>query len=269
LVPTATMKITIPHSNAQEIERQQAIIDQAAQDRENRKQKTTPKDTLIKDLRLYYTYSLPAPLFYLNRYTSLVLTSLVQKKLMCPGYHHLYISIGETREDALKRAHILEDWYTFGIAVLPKNTLYEALPDEQQALVLKAIQEGLEDIAALDGLDTQKISEAIAEARETGVLAETIFKAKENKKITFVISTKVIPGQVEQEIFFTIVDKDTEKVARWKFGEENPFVIGGWFGTITVTNKKIRTKPRAHMDLVLAGKPMELELDVAEELAKC
>ena len=62
-------------------------------------------------------------------------------------------------------------------------------------------------------------------------------------------------------------DKDTNRITRWKFGQENIFLIGGWFETINVTNKKITIKPRANMDLVLEGKQKIIELDVEKELA--
>jgi hypothetical protein len=196
-----------------------------------------------------------------------VLRQLIQKEFKCPHYHHLYISIADTKDEALKRAIIVEDWFTYGVAVLKEETLLKADHNEQQALVLNALKEGLLDIAELDKLDKSKILDAISEAKEIGLLSEILYKAKENNKITFVISTKSILGQNEEEIYFTIVDKDTNRIARWKFGQENIFLIGGWFGTINVTNKKITIKPRANMDLVLEGKQKIIELDVEKELA--
>jgi hypothetical protein len=235
--------------------------------RQERKNRDAANETLIRDIRLYYAYKLPGNLFYLNRYADIVLRQLIKKEFKCPHYHHLYISIADTKEEALKRAIVPEDWFTFGVAVLKEEILLGADHAEQQRLVLNAIKDGLLDIAALDKLDKEKISEAINEAKETDVLHEMIFKVKENTKIVFAISTKIIPGQNEEEIFFTLINKETNRTARWKFGQENIFLIGGWFGTIHVTNKKITIKPRANMDLVLEGKQKIIELDVEEELA--
>jgi hypothetical protein len=232
------------------------------QARDERPGKYLPKDKLIRDIRLYYDYRLPASMFYLNRFSDVVLEELIKLDFRCPVYHHLYISIADTREAALEKVIIVEDWYTYGIAVLPKATLFDASPAEQQTLVLRAIRDGLMDIALLDDLDTDKILDAIQAAGKIGVLTERIFKAKENNKITFVISTKTIAGANKEEIYFTLIDKKTERTVRWKFGEENIYTIGGWFGSIAVTNKIVRTKPRANMDLVLKGKQMTLEIDV-------
>jgi hypothetical protein len=235
--------------------------------RDERQGKYLPKDKLIKDIRLYYDYNLPASMFYLNRFADVVLEELIKLDFRCPVYHHLYIAVADSREAALKKVIIVEDWYTYGIAVLPKATLFAANPAEQQTLVLNALRDGLMDIALLDDLDTDKILDAVQAAGKTGVLTERIFKAKENNKIAFVISTKTIAGANKEEIYFTLIDKKTEQTVRWKFGEENIYVIDGWFGSIAVTNKIVRTKPRAHMDLVLKGKQMNLEIDVEKTFA--
>lgn len=237
------------------------------QARDDRRSRDLPKDKLIRDIRPFFDYQLPVNMFYLNRYADVVLQELIRMDFKCPVYHHLYISIADTREEALKKVFIVEDWYTFGIAVLPKDRLFQATPEDQQFLVLNAIRDGLMDIATMDNLDTDKVLDAIQTAKATGVLSERVFKAKENNRIAFVISTKTIAGTNKEDIYFTLIDKQNDRTAHWKFGEENIFVIGGWFGTITVTNKVVRTKPRAHMDLVLKGKQQCLEIDVEKTLA--
>ncbi|NOT91094.1 hypothetical protein [Ferruginibacter sp.] len=262
-----TLEFLTRTSKEENINSQNAQIENSETKRLERKNRNLIGDTLIRDIRLSFAYKLPRTLFYLNRYADIVLRQLIYKEFKCPQYHHLYISIADTKEDALKRAIAVEDWFTYGVAVLQEETLLKADHSDQQALVLNALKEGLLDIAELDKLDKSKILEAINEAKDIGVLSEIIYKAKENNKITFAISTKTILGQNEEEIYFTIVDKDTSRIARWKFGQENIFLIGGWFGTINVTNKKITIKPRANMDLVLEGKQKIIELDVEKELA--
>ncbi|MBS1511736.1 MAG: hypothetical protein JST86_12895 [Bacteroidetes bacterium] len=234
--------------------------------RRERLHNNTEADTLIRDIRLYFAYKLPPSLLYLNRFANLVLRLLNNKEFKCPGYHHLYISIADTREEALKKAIIVEDWYTFGVAVLAEDTLVKASHDKQQKLILQAIEEGLLDIATLDKLNKSKIQEAIKEAAEIGVLTEIPFKVKENKRFAFAISTKTVLGLNEEEIFFTILDKESGLIVKWKFGQENIFLIGGWFGTLNVTNKKITIKPRAYMDMVLKDRPKIIEIDVLKEL---
>lgn len=262
-----TLEFLIKTSKEENINSQKAQIENSETKRQERKNKNLISDTLIRDIRLSFAYKLPRTLFYLNRYADIVLRQLIYKNFKCPHYHHLYVSIADTKEEALKRAIIVEDWFTYGIAVLKEDTLLKADHTEQQTLVLNALKEGLLDIAELDKLDKAKILQAISEANEIGVLSEIIFKAKENNKIAFAISTKTLLGRNEEEIYFTIIDKETNRTARWKFGQENIYLIGGWFGTINVTNKKITIRPRANMDLVLEGKQKIIELDVEKELA--
>lgn len=232
-----------------------------------RKNKALPKDKLIRVIRLYYTYKLPKSLFYLNRLTETTLRALIKKEFYCPQYHHLYISVANTRDEALKRALIAEDWFTYGIAVLKEETLLQASELERESLVLNVIKEGLLDIAELDGLDKNKILNAVNEARLIGALSETNVKFKENNKIVFIISTKGILGKIEEEVFFTIIDKTTKRAAKWKFGEENSHLIGNWFRTISVSNRSIKTKPSANMGLVLKDKQMYFDFDIEKELA--
>ncbi|GAA3924694.1 hypothetical protein [Hymenobacter algoricola] len=262
-----SLEFLITTSKQENISLQKFQIENSEIKRQERKDRKLTSDTLIRDIRLLFDYKLPRTLFYLNRYADIVLRQLIQKDFKCPHYHHLYISIADTKEEALKRAIVVEDWFAYGIAVLKEDILLKADHSEQQALVLNALKEGLIDIAELDKLDEEKVLAAISEAKEIGVLSEIIYKAKENNKITFTISTKTILGQNEEEIYFTIVDKETDKIAKWKFGQENIFLIGGWFGTINVANKKITIKPRANMDLVLEGKQKIIEIDVEKELA--
>ena len=224
-------------------------------------------DKPIRDIRLFFKYALPPSLFYLRRYADLVLHLLTEKGLLCPHYDHVYIRIADSEKDALANVVVVEDWYTYGIAVLKEETLLAADHAEQQALVLNAIKEGLLDIAALDKLDGSLIHEAIREASAIGLLAEMVYKTKENNTVAFTISTRIIQGANEEEIYFSITDKRNNRIAKWKFGQENIFLIRGWFGNIQVTGKKIRIKPRPNMDAALGGRQKIIELDVLQELA--
>ncbi len=235
--------------------------------RAERKANVQIVDTLIRDIRLYFTYQLSQSLFYLNRYTELVCSYLRQNDFKCPGYHHLYISVADTEEMALSESIIIEGWFTYGIAVLKEQTLLNAQPSQQQELYLNAVKEGLLDIADLDHLDKIKILEAVAFAKENGAVSEVVYKSKDNKKIEFTISLKPVIEKNEDEIFFTIIDKTTHRIARWKFGQENSYAISLWLAFINVTNKKITIRSRAYTQLALAGKPLIIELDVERELA--
>ncbi|MCS3801812.1 hypothetical protein [Niastella sp. OAS944] len=230
--------------------------------RELRRQQYPEPDTLLQDIRIYFTYSIPNTYFYLFTFTQVILRILQKNEFKCPGYSHIYISIGETKEEAIARAYELEDWYRFGIAVMTKEELLNASGDELEALMLEKINNGLKDIAALDSLDVTKIDKAIHHAREWGIFHERIIREKENENYCFRIVAKPIKQKVEEEIYFTLIDRITHNIYIWKFGELALLDTLGWLQKITVTNNIIRTKPAANMQLVLKGKKNELELSI-------
>jgi hypothetical protein len=230
--------------------------------RELRRQQYREPDTALQDIRVYFTYSLPNTYFYLFTFTQVILRILQKNRFLCPGYSHIYISIGETEEEAIARAYELEDWYRFGIAVMEKEELLNASDDELEALMLEKITDGLKDIAALDNLDIDKIEEAVQYAQDWGIFHERIIKEKENQHYLFRIAAKPIKKRIEEEIYFTLIDRRNQNIYIWKFGELALLDTLAWLKKITVTNKFIRTKPAANMQLVLKGKKSELELSI-------
>ena len=230
--------------------------------RNERKKKRQQPDTSLKDIRLYFTYEVPNTYFYLFNFIQVILRVLQQKNFLCPGYSHIYISIGETLEDAIARAYELEEWYHFGIAVLPKDKFFGCPENEREALILQAIENGLFDIADLDYLDKRLLEEAINQAKEWGIFHEKIIQEKQNKRFRFRISSVPIKDDPEEEIYFTLIDRDETKEYKWKFGKLHLLEVRLWFFKINVTNKLIRTKPRARMEMVLKGRKKELEMSV-------
>lgn len=230
--------------------------------RELRRQQYRESDTLLQDIRVYFTYSIPNTYFYLFTFTQVILRILQKNQFKCPGYSHIYISIGETKEEAIARAYELEDWYRFGIAVMTREELLNAPDDELEALMLEKITDGLKDIATLDNLDVDKIDGAIHHAQEWGIFHERIIKEKENGDYLFRIVAKPIKQKVEEEIYFTLIDRRNHNIYIWKFGELALLDTLGWLQKITVTNKFISTKPAANMQLILKGKRNELELSI-------
>lgn len=224
--------------------------------------KTKKANRPLLDLRLYFTYALPRPLWYLQSYSDIILEFLQRSRFRCPVYTHIYISIGDTKKDAISRAYDIEKWYRFGIAVLPLSKLSKATIEKQEQLFLKAIEQGLLDVAKRDGLDTKRIRAAIAYAKEAGVLQETTINQKENTKYLFRITNQPIKGKTNGDIYFSLFDKVEQKDYKWKFGGLNSLEASWWFFSISVTNKEIRTKPKANMELVLKGKKNRLKLSV-------
>lgn len=230
--------------------------------RKERKKSKHKPDTLIKDIRLYFTYEVPNTYFYLFNFTQVILRILQQKTFSCPGYSHIYISVGENEKEAIARAYELEDWYRFGIAVLPEDDFFNCPDEKREDQMLQTIANGLYDIAELDHLDKKALKEAIAQAKEWGIFHERIIQQKENKKFCFRMSSMPVRNSIEEEVYFTLIDRDEANEYKWKFGQLFLLEAVSWFFKITVTNKVVRTKPRANMDLVLKGKKKELEMSV-------
>src|SRR5476649_1379232 len=94
-------------------------LERAINLRAERKKNQKPKDTIIKDLRVYYNSLPPKALYpYDYQYTEIFLNILRNKGLGCPHYHHLYIQAGKTIEDCLIHSVPYDNWYVCGIAVI-------------------------------------------------------------------------------------------------------------------------------------------------------
>lgn len=230
--------------------------------REKRRNQHQAPDTPAREIRLLSTYEFPKKYKYLDIYRDVVVRILRQKQFLCPGYSHIYISIGETEEEAIAATYESDSWSRFGIAVLKKETLLNTPVDQLDALMLKTITDGLHDIAELDHLDRHKIDEAIQLAGERGLFHERVINEKENGKYIFQVLAKPLVGRMEEEIFFALTDRENLQVYHWKFGELQHHFVQDWLFKLNVTNKLIRTKPRANMLLVLKGRKMELELSI-------
>lgn len=230
--------------------------------RERRKKEFHEADTDIKDIRLYFTYDVPPEYHYLYNFTDTIGRILHQKQFLCPGYSHIYIAIGENEEEAIARAIEVEEWYRFGIAVLRKEELVNTPQEKLEALMLKTIADGLHDLAMLDKLDAAKIDEAVQQAADWGLMHERVLKESENRKYLFRVLAKPIAKKKEEEIFFSLTDREDQQIYKWKFGNLSLWDALPWLFKINVTNKLIRTKPAAHTRLVLVGKKMELEMSI-------
>lgn len=219
-------------------------------------------DKVILDLRLYFSYDLPKPLWYLQSFSDIILQFLQREQFRCPGYTHIYISIGETKKEALEEAYEVEKWYRYGIAVLPLSELLNAPDNIKEQLLLKVIADGLLDLAQRDGLDATTIRAAVAHAKKEGVFQETVLNQKQSSKYAFRITSLPVKAKAECDIYFALFDKAEQKEYKWKFGRLAPLEASWWFFFLTVTNTEIRTKPKANMELVLKGRKNNLKLSI-------
>jgi hypothetical protein len=146
----------------------QETIEANRQDRITREQSAIEKKKLIYDLR--FMYSLPntglryfSP--YETRFCDRILDKLRAKKFRLPGYTHLYIQVSDSFENALFHATRPLNWFVYGIAVFENYTDYPTMREvDKKRVVFDLIKQGLNDIAAVDKLDTKILDEALDEA---------------------------------------------------------------------------------------------------------
>src|ERR1700741_4159682 len=113
------------------------------------------------------------------------------------------------------------------------------------------MSDGLLELAERDNLDKAKIKAAIAYTKKGGLFQEATINQKQNSKYLFRITMLPVKGKSNSDIYFSLIDKTEQKEYKWKFGRLFSLEASWWFFNITVTNKEIRTRPKANMELVL------------------
>jgi len=157
--------------NVQQQEQVQVdLVKKALELREKRKHQDPPKDKSIKDLRVYYNGLPKAALYpYDYQYAEIFLNMLAREELRYPKYHHLYIQVAKTMDEALKASFAIEDWYVNGLAVIDFDHYQQLSEKEKEHCVFDLIAEGLKDIAILDQLDFSKMEEVFRKIKEKGL----------------------------------------------------------------------------------------------------
>jgi len=235
--------------------------------RKERQLKTRPKTRLIRDLRVY-TSGLPQKAFYPFdfQYSEIFLNILMQKGLLCPVYHHLYIRITPTREEALKNSIAGEDWFVYGIAAVDFMK-YKSLSESEKAkYVFELICTGIRDIAEIDKLDNSIIEDTINEIRKKGLDTELFFKRVENNLYTLTVSYFSKSMEEKSPVFFSLTDKKTGKTVKKQIGKADNSQIHPWLQKINLTNKliKVTSSKSSKPDVWLKGLPRNMEFDITE-----
>lgn len=242
-------------------------IKRALESRENRRLQNIPKNQLIRDLRVYCN-GLPQTALspYDYQYCEILLNLLSYEGLMCPNYHHLYIRIAQTREEALRNSVASTEWFVNGISVIDYEK-YQTLNDKKKAkFVFEAIVAGLKDIAEIDKLDLSKIEKVVEKVREKGLETELVFRTLENKNYFLEINYIVRTIKDKCPVFFSLTDKLTKQTKRIEIGKIEHYKIRFWLQKITLTNKKIKIKSsdsiRGQVNLKGMQTNMEFDIDV-------
>lgn len=249
---------------------QDDLIKKALELREKRKHQELPKDKLIRDLRVYYN-ALPNKAFYPYdyQYSEIFLNLLTRNELRCPKYHHLYIQVAKTMDDALKASFAIEDWYVYGLAVIDFDH-YQQLPEKQkERCVFDLIVAGLKDIADLDQLDKTGIENVIRKIEEKGLDTELLFEEIENN--SHLLRITYLSRSMEEgcPVFFNLTDKTTQQTKRTEIGRAEKDQLRMWLQKISLTRKQIKIKSSSSVrgEVWLKGMPKAMEFEI-EDLMK-
>lgn len=160
------------HTKYENIIRKERIA-KILKEREERKNVNLEKKRLIKDIRLYTSFNSNGKnpfVPYENQICSAILAKLRKAKFRLPNYDHLYIQVSDTFENALYDTLRLCSWYVYGIAIYEDFENYEKLNEmDKKRAVFDLIKQGLYDIAEIDKLDMNILTEVIKET-ETEII---------------------------------------------------------------------------------------------------
>jgi hypothetical protein len=248
-------------------EAKNSAVSLANQLRNERQKVDRPKNKLIRDLRVYYC-SLPNKALYPydTIYSEIFLNLLVRERLMCPTYHHLYINVAKSVNDALLSAFSFKDWHVNGLAIIDYEKYQTLTEKEKENVVFQTILSGLLDIATIDKLDIDIINKVAEKIQENGIDTELHFKTIENKSYKLVITYFSRSMEDECPVFFNLTDKTNNITKRHQIGKAGRLQLYMWMQKITLNNKQIiiKSSDSIRAQVWLKDKPTLLEFDISE-----
>lgn len=254
-------------NKVQEVEAEDEELDRAKKLRSERLSVDKPKDKRIRDLRVYYN-GLPRRALYPYDYvyTEIFLNLLAREGLMCPTYHHLYIQVAKTTDEALRHSFSFDDWYVNGISIVDFDKYQTLSEKEKDRAAFEVILAGLKDIATLDKLDMKMIDRVAKQIMTDGVDTELLYKTIENDDHKLTITYLSRSMEEECPIFFNLTDKAKNITKRHQIGKADNLQFRLWLQKITLNKKKIKVKSSDSIrgQVWLKGKPTTLEFEISE-----
>jgi hypothetical protein len=254
-------------NESQKSQVQDETILRAKKLREERRLSNKTKDKRIRDIRVYYN-SLPNKALYPYdyQYTEIFLNILASKEFSCPTYHHLYIQVAKTEEEALKNSFAIEDWYVNGISQIDFENYQKESEDKKEIIVLETLIQGLRDIVEIDKLDETIFEETVDLIKKQGLNTELTYKTVENKNLILTITYYSKSMEEKCPVFFNLTDKNSNVTKRIEIGKAENNQIHMWLQKITLTNKliKVKSSESVRADVWLKDLPRKMEFEVAE-----
>ena len=247
-------------------------LHKAVEAREKRKSLNMKKNKLLRDIRVFAF--LPqgqtlSPFDYI--YCEIFLHILQRENFLCPTYHHIYIRVAAQKQDALRDSINMENWYTYGIAVLDYEQYRTMSLEEKERKVFDVICSGLYDVAELDKLDKNILAKAIAEIQLKGLETELIHYSGENKNYKVQISYFVKSRDEGCPIYLTVKDKSLKKTVRKLLGTaQDTTQLRYWLRHINLTSSslKIQSAKSFRAGLYIQDKPKILNFTLRNEFSE-
>jgi len=243
------------------------VLDRVKEIREERKRTNKVKDKKVRDVRIYYNGFPNKALYpYDFQYVEIFRNLLRRSDLLCPTYHHLYIQASKNFEDGLRSSFSIEDWYVNGISVLDYDKYSRSSESEKEQIVIELISNGLLDIATVDNLDVSIIKNITDKVKSAGLDTELIFDRVENNNHALTITYLSRSMEERCPIFFSLLDKKTNRTNKIQIGRADNFQIYFWLQKVSLTRNKIKVKSSGstEADVSLRDKPRTMEFDIDE-----
>jgi hypothetical protein len=266
-----TEKFILQNSKEQSQKVRDAVLLSAINHRKQRASEQKVFDKHIKDIRVYYS-NLPIKALYPfdYQYREIFLNLLHKNGLLCPTYDHLYIRVGEDRNDCLRYSIPVEKWLIYGVSVIDFEKYKTQSEIEKEKTVFKAIVDGLYDIFTIDNFDKAILKKTIKQIEKFGLNTELYWQTIENRKYILNITYYSRCMEDECPIFLTLMDKKTSIIKRVKIGKADISQIPYWLQKIQLTQSKVIIKSSTSLraDVWLENKPRKLEFSIEKIMQK-
>jgi hypothetical protein len=249
---------------------QEEKLKSALKERENRRSSIRNKDKVIRDIRIYYKEEhIPKnglyPIEY--QYVEIFLNLLQKYRFSTPTYHHLYIQVAPTNEEAfIEMLPQIEDWYIFGVSTFNYKTYQNSDDKIKEEMIFNMIYHGLLDIVEVDNLDLELFQKVVNEIKIKGLDTELTFTTIENERYKLVVTYLSKSREEQCPIYFTLTDKKSNLSSRKEIGKADKSQIYYWLQKITLTRNsiKIQSGNSSWANAWLENKPRFLEFQYSD-----
>ncbi|GLY11028.1 hypothetical protein [Pseudobacillus badius] len=215
-----------------------------------------PLTTRLIGVRVDGPQNCLAPFDYI--YSELFSHLLRRADIKLPGYDEIYVSIGETLEDA-KQEIAIDGWCQYTYSAIDLIDYHLRDQEEKAQLVFASICDGLRLIADFDHLEKEKIEKVIHFIQEKGTDIDLVYMFKQNKnylaEIIYTIPKDHLT-KAEYKLQLTDLRSSQSKVVPINF--IHTFWAPYSFGQLLIQKEEIVIKGRKSMRAEISRKADKL-----------